>query len=974
MQDGDGAAGFAVGRGQDLHARSDADVPSDAKPAGGVEEALLADPAAVADVHVPGVVALEDRVVPDVDVGADEDALGMKDADAFLDHGSFAEGGQLLESEAARAVGRALHDASGAREGEFVNVEKRKAGNGLRNESSRNDEERSSSTGGKLAGMWRVALLVALLACTSVARAQLGRETAPVMLPGYGLAAPDVPEAVVLNPSALPFLASWGIGYVHSDGDDDDRMLRGDGFYAATPLFLGFAAGIAVDSVRPTPLMLQGERTMVSLALGWGWADSLSVGAALRFLASGDVRLDGLTTMDLAASWRPVDWLAMSFLARDVIAPRFGGTLDQSIPRSFVLAAALRPTGDRWLTLDVAGIVDEEAQVGARVAAELGVPYVGRAIAAMEARRLEGPDADLRVTAGLAVDWGMLGVGGGVHAGEGFESAPGWYVSARIEGAEREGIPRGRYVEDVHLEGLGPRGILSLVRRLDRALHDDRVAGVILRPRGSGIGLAYAQEIRWMVEELRARGKRVVCHLDDASGAEWYACAGADRILLDPAGGVRLTGTSSEILLLGELLRKIGVRADFVRIGEQKTAIEQYMNARPSEPSRRQTRAVLDWAYRRLTFDASRDLEVSRERMDEIIDRGPQLPPVARELGLVDALADERDMDEELARGLGGRFARQREPWEQPERWGNRPRIGVVVVDGTISDGENVDIPLLGIHMSGGRTVARAIDRMASDPAIVAIVLRVDSPGGSVLASDQIYRAVVRAKKRKPVIASMGAVAASGGYYVAAPADEIWADPTTITGSIGIWFGKVDFQPLGALIGVHVAQVGRGRHAGATSLYRPFTPEERAVLADNVRYWYRSFLRRVARGRGMTVEQVDALGRGQLWMGDQAVENGLVDRLGGFGAALAAARRAAGVGPEVDIEVAPSRPSSALDYVLSFLGIGAAPIDDVQAEAQGVLLERIAPELRAALATVVTMRHLGAGAPMALMPEVVAPK
>src|SRR5690606_20556905 len=198
----------------------------------------------------------------------------------------------------------------------------------------------------------------------------------------------------------------------HSDAGDDDRLLGGDGFYAATPLFFGLAAGIAVDSVRPTSLMLQSERTMVSLALGWGWADSLSVGAALRFLASGDARLDGMATLDLAASWRPADWLAMSFLARDVIGPRIAGPSDQSIPRSFLLSAAPPPTGDRWLTLGVAGVIDEDARVGARVAAELGVPYVGRAIAALEAQNVDQPDADLRVTAGLAVDWGMIGVGG----------------------------------------------------------------------------------------------------------------------------------------------------------------------------------------------------------------------------------------------------------------------------------------------------------------------------------------------------------------------------------------------------------------------------------------------------------------------------------------------------------------------------------------------------------------------------------
>jgi protease-4 len=424
------------------------------------------------------------------------------------------------------------------------------------------------------------------------------------------------------------------------------------------------------------------------------------------------------------------------------------------------------------------------------------------------------------------------------------------------------------------------------------------------------------------------------------------------------------------MFFLGDLLRTVGIRADFVRIGRYKSAIEQYMNPGPTPTARAQDESVLDFAYRRLTFDAARDLDVTRARVEEIIDRGPQLPPAALELGMVDALADEHAMDAELREGFGGSYPRETgEPWEFPRRWGNRPRVGVVVVDGTIVDGDNVDIPLIGIHMSGGRTVVRAIDRLAADPAVSAIVLRVDSGGGSVLASDQIYRAVVRARRRKPVIASMGAVAASGGYYIASAAEEIWADPTTITGSIGVWFGKVDFVPLGRMIGVSLETMQRGRHAGATSLYRPFTPEERAVLADSVHHWYRMFLRRVARGRGMSVQEVDALGRGRLWMGDEAIGVGLIDHLGGFGSALAAARRAAGVGPEVDIEILPSRPSTILDYALSALGLGASPTDPARAEAQGGLLERVAPELRSILSAVITLRQLGSAAPMAMMPE-----
>ncbi len=173
----------------------------------------------------------------------------------------------------------------------------------------------------------------------------------------------------------------------------------------------------------------------------------------------------------------------------------------------------------------------------------------------------------------------------------------------------------------------------------------------------------------------------------------------------------------------------------------------------------------------------------------------------------------------------------------------------------------------------------------------------------------------MRARRVKPVIASMGSVAASGGYYISSAADEIWADPTTLTGSIGVFYGKVDVAQLAAHIGVTVEEVRRGAHAGADSIWRPFTPGERAILADKIRQYYRMFLRRVAEGRGMAPAAVDAVGRGRVWSGDRAVQNGLVDRLGGFDSALVRARQLAGLPPDASLLVVPFRPSSLLDYV-----------------------------------------------------------
>jgi len=205
---------------------------------------------------------------------------------------------------------------------------------------------------------------------------------------------------------------------------------------------------------------------------------------------------------------------------------------------------------------------------------------------------------------------------------------------------------------------------------------------------------------------------------------------------------------------------------------------------------------------------------------------------------------------------------------------------------------------------------------MAANSRIRAIVLRVDSPGGAVMASDQIWRAVQRARKKKPVIASMGEVAASGGYYVASAANEIWASPSTITGSIGIFYGKVDIEPLAKHFGVNIETEKRGSHAGADSLFRPFTDADRALLVEKLRSWYRQFLERVAEGRKLPIEKVDALARGRVYSGDTAHTLGLVDSLGGFGSALARARELAKLPIDAEIVVRPERPSTLLDYVL----------------------------------------------------------
>lgn len=815
-------------------------------------------------------------------------------------------------------------------------------------------------------GVQRLRWLVLVVAWLWVgsAQAQWRRSTGPVAAPPLSLVDPGDALAVEHHPAALAFLDAWSLVYLHADaGDQAAFPERGDGFYAASPIALGLAAGASGHSLRPED---ERDHGLFSMAFAYRTGRELSFGSAIRFVGAAGAR-DRVTMLDASIAYRPSSALGFALLLRDVNGAVDLHAADVDLPASAVLAAALRPYRNDTLTLEAAFAADTEGRVGVRAGFGLRVPEVGRVMVAYEGEDLAADDRDHRVTAGLAIDWGAVGVEGGVLAGDRFDDATGWYVAGRYGGAERRGLPTRRYVVDLEVRGaVDARRLLGLAMRLDRALHDDRVAGVLLRLRRTGIGTAYAQELRLLIGALEEAGKPVVCHLDAASGAELYACGAASHRYLDPAGGVRLMGPSASSLFLGPALRRAGVRADFIRIGDYKSAAERLTNGGSTEPAIEARDALYDDVIVRLRDDLARDLDIEPAAAMRIIDQGPYVTHEAVDAGIVDGLADDLDMGDVLEEVLGRSFPRRTsEPLRAARAWGVSSRIGVVMVDGNIVDGDNTDIPFVGIHTSGGRTVARAVEAMARDRTIAAIVLRVDSAGGSALASDQVWRAVRRAARRKPVIASMGAIAASGGYYVACAADEIWADPTTITGSIGIFFGKVDFEPLAEQWGIGVEHVRRGRRAGAESTWRGFTGDERLVLADKIRIWYRLFLHRVATGRGMEVEAVDAVARGRIWSGDAALARGLVDRLGGFHSAVARAREIANLPTDAEVVVLPSRPESLLDYVLADdAGSSRAAAPDAEAP---ILVPAALRPLTSTLYTIATAPE---GVPMALSPPV----
>lgn len=823
----------------------------------------------------------------------------------------------------------------------------------------------------RIAVLVSAAWLVTSFAWCSTASAQLHRITDAITTPASTLVLQDDAAALDVNPAASGFMPALGFTYVHARVDERAGFLgRGDAAFFAAPLLFGFSASATVQSIRPGELAARlgdtpRDRAVLGLGLAFNPNKRLALGVSGRTFSAGDPAIDGLTTMDAGVQWHATDWLGFSLVGRDLLASRNGfGTNELDLHASLLGGFQLRPFGNRDVVLDFDVALGGRRRVGGRVGLGVQIPYFGYAASVVELERIGRSDEVYRVLAELGASFEGLSVGGGVVVGDGFGAAPGGYGVARFEARARPGVLPRASVLDVEVGAVDERGMLRVLMTLEAALRDQRVAGVLLRPRGASLPSAYAQELRLLISSLRAAGKRVVCHLEDASGSQFYACAAADSVLMDPAGSIRLLGSSTEALLFGDTIRSLGLRADFIRIGDYKSAPEQFTQRKMSDEAREQVRSLFTDVHTRVLHDLASDLHVTPDRISDVMANGPHLAHQAIADKLVERAQDEVVLRSNDEAAFEGRSVVTRLGARARSDWFAGPNIGVVVIDGSIVDGESLDVPLLGIHMTGGRTAVRAIESMRADPLVRAIVLRVDSPGGAVVASDQIWRAVRRARAVKPVIVSMGAVAASGGYYVASAGDEIWADPATITGSIGIFYGKVDAAGLAEKLGVGVEQFSLSKRAGGESLFRPFTDDERNALSDRLRTYYRLFLRRVATGRGITVEQVDTLGRGRVYSGDAALRVGLVDHLGGFASALMRARELGRVSENAEVVVLPKRPEGLFEYVF-----GELPGASLEAsEADGGKTPPLPHALRSTLAHAFTVLQLGAAQPLALMP------
>jgi len=472
------------------------------------------------------------------------------------------------------------------------------------------------------------------------------------------------------------------------------------------------------------------------------------------------------------------------------------------------------------------------------------------------------------------------------------------------------------------------RELTQLVLRWRATARDDNAKAVIVMFDGVGGGWATLQELRAELLRVKTAGKKVFAYMVSGTGRDYFIATAANKIYVDPAGGLRLVGMAGTTMYFRGAFDQVGVAPQFEKIAEYKSAPEQFTEVRPTETAAKMYDELYESLWQQWLAGVAEGRKLSVDEVKALVDAGPySAGDLAKDQKLVDAVAPPDKISSLIVAEIGRAYPVEGPPTERPERW-KRPGIAIIYVDGDITDGKSQSIPLIGRKLAGGETLVAAISAARSDPRVGAIILRIDSPGGSAVASELVSREVFATRGVKPILCSFSDLAASGGYFIAAGCDTIFTEPMTITGSIGIFYGKFDLGGLIKKLGIATFTHKRGIHSDMESLFRPFTDDERKVLLDKLTYMYSRFVGAVSEGRKLTKEQVDGLGRGHVYTGAMAKPIALAEPHGGLGDARHGAKKRIGPPPSTRVtlfELPQSTPSLISKLTGGLLGQAQAP-------------------------------------------------
>jgi len=722
------------------------------------------------------------------------------------------------------------------------------------------------------------------------------------------LSTPELPLSVATTDDALAILsnpAGLGIG-------------RSFNFYYLYNFSNYDATGNRIKFWNNQTFILQTQTSAISFTdlknyrLGWGSkiTDAFALGMS-------HINIEGKHYWNAGIMTRPIKFLSAGAMVRSI---------GQTISRQYIVGIGIRPLTDR-ITITYDTYTDD-----------LRNPIIG-----FEAEPIDGFEIkakfnrykDFSLQAGV----NFLSFGLGANLNSKFESGAkkNWAGYFRYDMENRRSIVSAtQKILEMTLSGsiadvkpsfslLGSsvsQTSYEILNTLNKAKDDKSITGLILKLESPQMSLALAQEIKSVLYEFKKQGKKIIVYAPSLSNVSYYLACSANEIITHPLSDITIPGVASRVMLLKGTLDKLGIEAEYENVGKYKSAPEMVAADSTSLANREVINSILDDYYQNISSTIAQDRNLTQTEVESKINYGFFSAQQAKANKLIDRYCYEDELDSIIKNTFNTnqkisarQYARNKKyeyNWQQP------PLITVIYASGDIMNGESGTDFLQGTVICGAKTIANAIRDARNDKNVKAIILRIDSPGGDGFASDLIWRELAITKKKKPIIVSMGPVAASGGYYIAMTGDKIFASPSTITGSIGVFSLKFVTQAMYAKLGIKTETIKRGERADAFSSDRKMNDDERALLKENIQDFYNQFINKVAQYRNLSVDYVDSIGQGRVWTGNQAQQNNLVDSIGGLLNAIDYAKEKANV-KQVNIQFLPKTRTGLFNFTMALV-------------------------------------------------------